>query len=129
MVALDAKTGSEIWSTETRTPLHSAPAVAGGRAFAVSDDNEIFAFDAATGQVLWTYQGIIETARMLTSPAPAVVDDVVLAPFASGELVALRAQNGGVLWQDALSSSGRVQCCVPVAHGWLCCLDDATRSL
>ena len=108
MVALDAKTGSEIWSTETRTPLHSAPAVAGGRAFAVSDDNEIFAFDAATGQVLWTYQGIIETARMLTSPAPAVVDDVVLAPFASGELVALRAQNGGVLWQDALSSSGRV---------------------
>lgn len=108
MVALDAKTGAEIWATETRTPLHSAPAVSGGRAFAVSDDNEMFAFDAATGQVLWTYQGIIESARMLTSPAPAVVDDVVLAPFASGELVALRAQNGGVLWQDALSSTGRV---------------------
>lgn len=108
MLKLDAATGSEIWRKQTRTPLHSAPAVADGRVFSVSDDNEIFAFDAASGNVLWTYQGIIETARMLTSPSPAVVDDVVLAPFASGELVALRAQNGGVLWQDALSASGKL---------------------
>ena len=108
MIKLDAQTGAEVWRKQTRTPLHSAPAVANGRVFSVSDDNEIFAFDAATGDVLWTYQGIIETARMLTSPSPAVVDDVVLAPFASGELVALRAQNGGVLWQDALSASGKL---------------------
>ena len=45
---------------------------------------------------------------MLTSPAPAVVDDVVLAPFSSGELIALRVQNGGVLWQDSLSSTARL---------------------
>jgi len=108
MLALDATTGQEIWRTSTRTPLHSAPAVGSGRVYAITDDNEIFAFDANDGQVLWTYQGIIENARMMTSPAPAVIDDVVLAPFASGELVALRAQNGGVLWQDALSSSGKV---------------------
>ena len=108
MISLDATSGQEVWRTRTRTPLHSAPAVSNGRVFAVSDDNEIFAFDTNDGQVLWTYQGIIENARMMTSPAPAVVDDVVLAPFASGELVALRAQNGGVLWQDALSSSGKV---------------------
>jgi outer membrane protein assembly factor BamB len=45
---------------------------------------------------------------MLTVPAPAVQNGVVVAPFSSGEIVALRAQNGGVLWQDALASSARL---------------------
>jgi len=108
IVSLDAQSGSEIWVTRTRTPIHSAPTVAGGRLFAVSDDNELFALDTETGDVLWTYQAIIETARMLTSPSPAVIDDVVIAPFSSGEIVALKAQNGGVLWQEALNASGNL---------------------
>ncbi|NNC36528.1 MAG: PQQ-binding-like beta-propeller repeat protein [Hyphomonadaceae bacterium] len=107
-VALDAASGSEIWRTRTRTPLHSAPAVDNGRLFAVSDDNELFAFDADSGAVLWTYQAIIETARMLTAPSPAIIEDVVIAPFSSGEIVALRVQNGSVLWQDSLDSSGNL---------------------
>jgi len=94
------------WREEMRVPLHSAPTVSGGRLFAVTDDNEMIAMNAATGDVIWTYQGIVETARMLTAPAPAVVGEVVIAPFASGELIAMRVQNGSVLWQDALSSGG-----------------------
>ncbi len=106
--ALDAQTGMLRWRKRLSTPMHSAPKAVGGRVFAVSDDNELFALNAQTGDVLWTYQGIVESARMLTAPSPAVIDDVVIAPFASGELVALRVQNGGVLWQDALTSSGRL---------------------
>lgn len=106
--ALDASTGESLWRQELRVPLHSAPTVGDGRVFAISDDNELFSFDAQTGETQWTYQALIETARMLTLPAAAVVDDVVIAPFSSGELVALRVQNGGVLWQDALQSGGRL---------------------
>jgi len=108
VVALDATTGALVWARQTRVPLNSAPTVSNGRVFVASDDNELFALNSNTGEVLWSYQGIIETARMLTSPAAAVKDDVVLAPFSSGELVALRVQNGGVLWQDSLSSSARL---------------------
>ena len=108
IVALDATTGALVWARQTRVPLNSAPTISSGRIFVSSDDNELFALNSSTGEVLWSYQGIIETARMLTTPAPAVKDDVVIAPFSSGELVALRVQNGGVLWQDALSSSARL---------------------
>lgn len=109
LTALDAVSGEEIWRKGIRVPLHSAPTIADGKVYAITDDNEIMAFDARdNGAVLWTYQGIVETARMLTVPAPAVMNDVVVAPFSSGELVALRAQNGGVLWQDALASSTRL---------------------
>ncbi|WP_417478443.1 PQQ-binding-like beta-propeller repeat protein [Maricaulis sp.] len=102
-VALDAATGAEVWRTETLVPFHGAPTVADGRVFVTSDDNELLALDAATGSVLWTYQGIVETARLLTGPSPAVLGDIVVAPFASGELVALRVQNGNPVWSDSLT--------------------------
>lgn len=108
VVALDAESGDLVWEREMRVPMNSVPTIDNGRLFVISDDNELFGLDVNTGDVLWSYQGIIETASMLTSPAPAVTDDVVLAPFSSGELVALRVQNGGVLWQDALSSTARL---------------------
>lgn len=108
IAALDPSTGAEKWIYEARVPMNSAPVAKNGRVFAITDDNELFGFNANTGEVLWTYQGIIESARMLTSPAPAVVDDVIIAPFSSGELVALRVENGGVLWQDSLSSNARL---------------------
>lgn len=108
MVALNAETGEVVWARQTRVPLNSVPTVDNGRVFVISDDNELFALNSNTGEVLWSYQGIIETASMMTSPAPAVIDDVVIAPFSSGELIALRVQNGGVLWQDSLSSTARL---------------------
>jgi len=107
-VALDATTGTEIWRTDTLVPFHGAPTVVDGRVFVTSDDNELLSLDAATGAVQWTYQGIIESARLLTAPSPAVLGDIVVAPFASGELVALRVQNGNPVWSDSLSSTGNL---------------------
>ena len=106
--AMVAETGEIVWRKKMIVPIHSAPTYADGRLFVVTDESELIAMNAYTGDVLWTYQAIVETARMLTAPAPAVIDEVVIAPFASGELVALRVQNGSVLWQDALSSTGRL---------------------
>ncbi|MBO6728284.1 MAG: PQQ-binding-like beta-propeller repeat protein [Maricaulis sp.] len=106
LVALDAQSGSEIWRSEIIVPFHGAPTVADGRIFVASDDNEMLSIDASNGNVNWTYQGIIESARLITSPSPAVLGDIVVAPFASGEIVALRVQNGNPLWSDSLSGSG-----------------------
>tara|TARA_R110000868_G_scaffold26347_2_gene101513 strand:+ start:5093 stop:6460 length:1368 start_codon:yes stop_codon:yes gene_type:complete len=103
-VALDADTGAEVWRTETLVPFQGAPTVVDGRVFVTSDDNELLALDESNGSVMWTYQGIIETARLLTAPSPAVLGDIVVAPFASGELVALRVQNGNPVWSDTLTT-------------------------
>jgi outer membrane protein assembly factor BamB len=104
-VALDARTGSEIWRTEMQMPFHGAPTVVADRVFVSSDDNELLSIDADTGVVQWNYQGILENARLLTAPSPAVLGDVIVAPFASGELVALNAQNGNPIWSDSLTRS------------------------
>lgn len=107
VAALDAGSGDEIWRTETSGPMHSPPTAADGRVFAVSFDNELFAFDAQSGEVLWSFQSLSEPARILTASSPAVSGDVVVAPSASGELTALRVDNGRGLWSDSLTRSGR----------------------
>ncbi len=101
--ALDVNTGEILWLTETPTPVHSTPSIAEGRMFAVTQDDELYAFDTDNGDVLWTYQGISEPARILAASSPAVYGELVVAPFASGELVALRVQNGRNMWSDSLT--------------------------
>lgn len=104
--AMDADTGEQLWRRRTSGPMHAAPTFHDGRVFAVSVDNELYALDASDGAVLWTYQSLAEPARILTSSSPAATGDVVIAPFASGEVVALRAQNGRVNWTEALTRTG-----------------------
>jgi outer membrane protein assembly factor BamB len=107
-VALDAASGDEIWRAQAGAPFHAAPTAAGGRVLAVTNDSELVSFDAETGAVQWNYQAIAEPARILAASSPAVEGDTVVAPFASGEIIALLAANGRRLWTDSLSRSGRM---------------------
>jgi outer membrane protein assembly factor BamB len=103
VLQLDARTGAIGWRTRTEEPIHAAPTVAAGRVMVVALDNTLLTFDAATGAPGWTYQALVEPARILAASSPAVSGDTVVAAFGSGELVALRAQNGNDLWNAALS--------------------------
>jgi outer membrane protein assembly factor BamB len=108
LVALDAGSGNEIWRAQANAPFQSAPTFAGDRIYAVTNDSELIAFDAGTGEVSWTYQAIAEPARILSAPSVGVEGETVVAPFASGEVVALLAANGRRLWTDSLSRTGRM---------------------
>ncbi|AQR62192.1 dehydrogenase [Brevundimonas sp. LM2] len=107
MSALDAATGAVVWSQPVDVPLHGAPTVSGNRVYVVDVDNQIIAFNATTGLQDWSYRGIIEPARIMRASSPAVSGDTVIAPFSSGEVVALRAGNGQAVWQQVLSRTSR----------------------
>lgn len=107
VVSLDAATGKLSWRANTDAPIHAAPTVAGGRVFVVDVEDELFAFDEGTGVQDWTYQALTEPARILAASSPAVDNDTVVASFASGELVAVRAENGNELWNASLSRANR----------------------
>ena len=105
--ALDANSGAVVWSQNVDAPVHGAPTVAGGRVFVVDVDSQMFAFDAATGAQAWVHRGIGEPARVLRASSPAVTGETVIAPFASGQLVALRTNNGQPVWEETLSNTSR----------------------
>ena len=88
-------------------PIHGAPTVVGNRVYAIDVDSQLFAFDVNTGAQAWAYRGIAEPARIMRASSPAVSGDTVIAPFSSGELVAVRAANGQAVWQQVLSRTSR----------------------
>ncbi len=105
VLALDAKTGKEIWRVPVSAPIHSPPTVAAGRVFVVTVENELDVLAADDGRKLWTHNGLPEPAGLAGGAAPAVAGDVVVVPYSSGEIYALRIENGRPLWSDSLAAS------------------------
>src|SRR3546814_20522432 len=50
--------------------------------------------------------GTIETSSLLGAATPAIALDTVVAGYSSGELVAMRIENGRPVWQDTLARTG-----------------------
>jgi len=116
VIALDAKTGKEIWRTGVGGPVRTAPTVFRDRVFVTTIANELAVLNAGDGKQLWTHIGITETAGLLGGAAPAADGSVVLAAYSSGEIVALRIENGRVIWSDSLTALRRVNPVSSIAH-------------
>ena len=104
VLALDPRNGAELWRQDIGIPMRAAPVVVGGRVFVVTYDNQLWVLAAEDGTVQWSHAGISETAGLLGAAAPAVDGDIVTAPYSSGELLALRVENGRTVWSDSLGA-------------------------
>jgi len=107
VAAFDAASGEQKWRRDLGSPMTGSPTIDDGRVFVTSNNNEVFAIDLASGATLWSDQAISESARVLGSASVAAVEDFVIAPFSSGEVIAYLAANGRRLWTDALTQAGR----------------------
>jgi outer membrane protein assembly factor BamB len=107
IIALDAGNGKEKWRRRVETPMRAAPTIRGNRLFQVTLGNQLYALDSKTGETLWTHRGLPEVASVLGGASPAVDKGVVVVPYTSGELVALKVETGRELWQDSLVTARR----------------------
>ncbi len=107
VTALRLNDGGEIWKRRVESPMSSSPAIMGNRAFLTSTNNDFFAIDTDNGEIIWNDQALAETARVLSSPSPAVNQDILAVGYSSGELIAYLPANGRRLWSDTLTSTGR----------------------
>jgi outer membrane protein assembly factor BamB len=102
VLALDPADGSIRWRVRIPSPARGAPAVAGGRIFVPTVENQLLALSIEDGRRLWTHRAQAITTLPLGMPTPAVEGEAVVAGFATGELTALRATDGRVLWGESL---------------------------
>lgn len=109
VIALDAATGKELWRKALRVPFRSAPRVAGDKLFALTIDNQVFALNTATGEVVWSQRGIDETAQLMNAVSPTVTDDTLIVPYSSGEVYALATGDGKEQWSESLTAGKRTQ--------------------
>lgn len=98
LVALDPASGAAVWRQRFDTPVAGAPAVAGGKVFAVTRDGAAWALDARDGKIAWQRPGPQLRAGIAGGSAPAVSGDTVVFPFANGQLQAVDSAEGLPKW-------------------------------
>jgi eukaryotic-like serine/threonine-protein kinase len=106
--ALDASTGTQLWSFTTGNPVNST-AVADGVVYVGSGDFNVYALDASTGAQLWSFN----TGGWVFS-SPAVANGVV---YIGGtvNVYALDASTGAQLW--SFVTGGEVESSPAVWNG------------
>lgn len=105
--AVDASNGQVAWDVDLRAPLRAPPTYSDGRVFVVTVDNQLIALAADDGRRLWSHVGVPPAAALLGGAAPAVAGPNVIVPFSTGEVLAIRAETGRVLWTESLAGGQR----------------------
>jgi outer membrane protein assembly factor BamB len=105
MVALDAKTGKKLWEKGIEAPVRSSPTATAQRVFVLTTDGSVHCLSGADGSELWVFHGNAERASILSNASPAVEGDIVVVPYPTGDIVALRVSDGQPAWSDSLSRS------------------------
>ncbi|MBO6827292.1 MAG: PQQ-binding-like beta-propeller repeat protein [Sneathiella sp.] len=100
--ALEPSTGRMHWKKELGIPLRAAPTIYDGHVFVISIDNRIFALNEEDGEEEWNAEGGVESTSLLGAASVAADNGLVLVPFSTGELYALRSDNGQQAWTDQL---------------------------
>ena len=102
--ALNAENGEEVWKKDLKVPLRIAPSVAAGKVFVQSVDNQFFALDKNSGEILWNYDIAMENTTVLGGASASYCPDLdmVLIGFSNGEIQSFNASLGTPLWSDIL---------------------------
>lgn len=108
VVMLDAANGTVLKRFDLTAPVRAAPTVKNGFIFAVTINNQLEVINYETEEPVWSHSGILETAGLLGGSSPAIAGDVVIVPYTSGEVYALRKDNGSVLWSESLANFQRL---------------------
>jgi outer membrane protein assembly factor BamB len=103
VASIDAATGALVWQVRPGGPLRGSPSAAYDSVFVMSQDNQVYSLRATNGETIWSAAASLEIAGVFGTASPAVAQGTVVAGFSSGELNALRYENGRALWQDTLS--------------------------
>ena len=93
--AIDAKTGKELWKTQTNGFVKSAPTVADGVLYVGGDDNRFYAMDIKDGTMKWIYKN----ATNGYTSSPIVVNNLAYEGSKDGSFYAFDVRNGEPSWQ------------------------------
>ncbi|MDO9050611.1 MAG: outer membrane protein assembly factor BamB [Methylotenera sp.] len=95
--------GKLQWKSKLSSEVLSAPKYFDGMVIVRTGDSRIYGINANDGSRKWVYDRT-SPALTLRSSAGVVVDGgAVYAGFAGGKLVAIRADNGKILWEASVA--------------------------
>lgn len=102
VVAFDLS-GRKLWKSKVSSEVLSAPKVDGSVVVVRCGDSRIYGLNAADGARKWVYERANPTLTLRSSAGIAVDSGAVYSGFAGGKMVALRADDGKVIWEVSVA--------------------------
>lgn len=103
LIALSAADGQIRWRTSLSSEILSAPAAHNGVAVAKTGDGKLFGLEATNGAVRWRYERDVPVLTLRGSGSPVIAGGGVFAGLSGGKLVALRLDNGDLIWEAPIT--------------------------
>ena len=100
--ALDTA-GKLLWKSKVSSEVLSVPRYFDGMVIVRTGDNHIFGLDATDGSRKWVYERTTPALSLRSSVGIVVDSGAVYAGFAGGKMVAIRADNGKLLWEATIA--------------------------
>lgn len=103
LVALDVKTGGEIWAQRVDANIASPPTIYNGLVYAISRNNVVWTVNLKDGRVKWQLANAPSDSGIIGGAAPALTNEIAIFPFSTGEMIATFPQGGVRLWSTTIS--------------------------
>ncbi len=103
VAALEPGSGKVIWQKNLGAPIRAAPTASGDRVFVITVQGRFYCLSGTDGTELWAARGLPQSASLLTSTSPAVDGDIVVVPYPSGDVIALKIADGTPVWSENLA--------------------------
>src|SRR5271157_3700537 len=113
--ALNASNGAAIWTAPrpaSNAPVSDCPAVASGVVYVGRADGYLYAYNAATGAYIWSYNLCPQGGNAEIRSSPTVANGIVYIGSRDNYVFALNAATGALVWEyfvgDAVYASPAV---------------------
>lgn len=103
MVLAFDQNGKALWKSKVSSEVLSAPKVSAGVVVVRSGDSRIFGLSAADGKRLWVYERATPSLTLRSSAGVVLAEGAAYVGFAGGKLIALKVDDGKVLWEASVA--------------------------
>ena len=80
------------------------PLIKNSNIYVVSDDNQTFSLGLENGDLIWSHSGNLEEVSIIGGSKPVIHNNILIVSYSSGEIYALNASYGTLLWFDNITS-------------------------
>jgi outer membrane protein assembly factor BamB len=95
--------GKKLWSAVLSSEVQGQPRYYDGTVIVRTSDHHIYGIDAADGRRKWSYERATPSLSLKTQAGIVVDSGAVYAGFPGGKLVAIRADNGKLVWEATVA--------------------------
>ena len=103
LYSIDITTRKTKWKKNFSSPISAPPLIFSNKIFVITDDNQTSAIEKSNGKEIWSHSGSLENVSIIGGVSPSLKDNVLYVTYTSGEIFALNAENGSVLWFENIA--------------------------